>query len=150
MTNFSLEKYLENPTRKVIDDDGFPVTIISTTANEKCPVVYLNKNGIAFNVTADGKYDSDPNHGIFFAEDEDSLIDFENTITSRIIGLRLNHIFDSSPNADAIKDFIKRNSSKILEAAREELEKTHVIIPKGTYYEICDKVLTPINMHLLY
>lgn len=142
MTNFSLEKYLENPTRKVIDDDGFPVTIISTTANEKCPVVYLNKNGIAFNVTADGKYDSDPNHGIFFAEDEDSLIDFENAIISRI--------FDSSTNADAIKDFIKKNSSKILEAAREELEKTHVIIHKGKYYEICDKVLTPINMHLLY
>ena len=142
MINFSLEKYLENPTRKVIDDDGFPVTIISTTANEKFPVVYLNKNGIAFNVTADGKYDSDPHHGIFFADDEDSLIDFENAIISRI--------FDSSPNADAIKDFIKRNSSKILEAAREELEKTHVIIHKGTYYEICDKVLTPINMHLLY
>lgn len=141
MTNFSLEKYLENPTRKVIDDNGFPVKIISTTANEKYPVVYLNKNGIAFNVTADGKFSS-PNHGIFFAEDEDSLIDFENAIISII--------FDSSQNADAIKDFIKRNSSKILEVAREELEKTHVIIHKGTYYEICDKVLTPINMHLLY
>lgn len=70
MERFNLDTWLEDKSRKVIDDDGFPVEIIKWNANEKYPVVLLNHNGIAYNVSVDGMYDSDPNHGLFFAEDE--------------------------------------------------------------------------------
>lgn len=70
MERFNLGTWLEDKSRKVIDDDGFPVEIIKWDANEKCPVVYLNHNGIAYNVSTDGMYDSDPNHGLFFADDK--------------------------------------------------------------------------------
>ncbi len=70
MERFNLETWLQDKSRKVIDDDGFPVEIIKWDANEKCPVVYLNHNGIAYNVSVDGMYDADTNHGIFFADNE--------------------------------------------------------------------------------
>lgn len=70
MERFNLETWFEDKSRKVIDDDGFPVEIIKWDANEKCPVVYLNHNGIAYNASVDGMYDSDPNHGLFFADEE--------------------------------------------------------------------------------
>ena len=70
MERFNLDTWLKDKTRKVIDDDGFPVEIIKWDANEKYPVVLLNHNGIAYNVSVDGMYDSDPNHGIFFADNE--------------------------------------------------------------------------------
>ena len=70
MERFNLDTWLEDKSRKVIDDDGFTVEIIKWDANEKYPVVLLNHNGIAYNVSVDGMYDSDPNHGLFFADDE--------------------------------------------------------------------------------
>ena len=70
MERFKLDTWLKDKTRKVIDDDGFPVEIIKWDANEKYPVVLLNHNGIAYNVSVDGMYDSDPNHGLFFADEE--------------------------------------------------------------------------------
>lgn len=74
MEKFNLDTWLKDKSRKVIDDNGFPVEIIKWDANEKCPVVYLNHNGIAYNVSADGMYDADPNHGLFFADKEDEKI----------------------------------------------------------------------------
>ena len=70
MERFKLDTWLKDKTRKVIDDDGFPVEIIKWDANEKYPVVLLNHNGIAYNVSVDGMYDSGPNHGLFFADEE--------------------------------------------------------------------------------
>ena len=69
MERFNLDTWLEDKSRKIIDDNGFPVEIIKWDANEKYPVVLLNHNGIAYNVSVDGMYDSDPNHGLFFAEE---------------------------------------------------------------------------------
>lgn len=77
MQQFNLDTWLKDKSRKVIDDDGFPVEIIKWDANEKCPVVYLNHNGIAYNVSVDGMYDSDPNHGLFFADEEENLSEDE-------------------------------------------------------------------------
>jgi len=70
MEKFSLNKWLQDKSRKVIDDNGFPVEIIKWDANENYPVVLLDHNGIAYNVSVDGMYDSDPNHGLFFADEE--------------------------------------------------------------------------------
>ena len=43
MEQFNLEKYLANPSRKVVTRDGRPVRIICTDANSDNPVVGLVK-----------------------------------------------------------------------------------------------------------
>jgi len=70
MERFNLDTWLEDKSRKIIDDNGFPVEIIKWDANEKYPVVLLDHNGIAYNVSVDGMYDVDSNHGLFFADNE--------------------------------------------------------------------------------
>ena len=60
MEQFSLEKYLENPNRKVVTRDGRKVRIICTDAKGKCPVVGLvdyENYEVALNVTKNGKID---------------------------------------------------------------------------------------------
>ena len=42
MEKFSLEKYLENPLRKVVTRGGYPVRIICTDARDNnCPIIAL-------------------------------------------------------------------------------------------------------------
>ena len=42
MEKFSLEKYLENPSRKVVTRGGYPVRIICTDAHDNnCPIIAL-------------------------------------------------------------------------------------------------------------
>lgn len=43
MKQFSLEEYLENPDRKVVTRNGFPVRIICTDRNYKQPIIALIK-----------------------------------------------------------------------------------------------------------
>ena len=60
MEQFSLEKYLENPNRKVVTRDGRKVRIICTDAKGNCPVVGLvdyENYEVALNVTKNGKID---------------------------------------------------------------------------------------------
>ena len=128
MERFNLDTWLEDKSRNVIDDDGFPVEIIKWDANEKCPVVYLNHNGIAYNVSADGMYDADPNHGLFFAEEESTefekeLIEFRNK--TPLISV---HYYENGG-----KEFIHNYAKKLLDLAREEF------IPKKQYEEDLDK-----------
>lgn len=112
MERFNLETWLEDKNRKVIDDDGFPVEIIKWDANEKYPVVLLNHNGIAYNVSVDGMYDSDPNHGIFFADEE--LTEFEKRIYNLI------NFFDPD-NCPSIKE-VKEEAEILFDLARKEFE----------------------------
>ena len=60
MEQFNLEKYLENPNRKVVTRDGRKVRIICTDAKGNCPVVGLvdyENYEVALNVTKNGKID---------------------------------------------------------------------------------------------
>ena len=60
MKQFNLEKYLENPNRKVVTRDGRSVRIICTDAKGICPVVGLvayENYELAFNVMKDGRID---------------------------------------------------------------------------------------------
>lgn len=112
MERFNLNEWLKNKDRKVIDDNGFPVEIIKWDANEKYPVVCLTNNGIAFNVTVDGMYDADPNHGIFFAEAK--LNKFEKELDEIVTAFS-----DAHAHMDSIE--IHHYAKKLLEIAREEL-----------------------------
>lgn len=109
MERFNLDTWLENKSRQVIDDDGFPVEIIHWNAHVKYPVVYLDHNGVAVNVSTDGMYDSDPNHGLFFADEE--LTEFEKAVEKTI------------PYKIPI-DMLKSTSQQLLELARKEIEKS--------------------------
>lgn len=124
MERFNLDTWLKDKSRKVIDEDGFPVEIIKWDANEKCPVVCLNHNGMAYNVSVDGMYDADPNHGLFFADNE--LAEFEKELEK----FRTHILTTSGEKYDKNGECaIKNISKKLLDLARKEF------IPKKQYDE---------------
>lgn len=115
MERFNLNTWLEDKSRKVIDDDGFTVEIIKWDANEKYPVICLNHNGIAYNVSVDGMYDSDPNHGLFFADDE--FTKFEKELEK----FRTHILATSGEKYDKNGECVIKNvSKKLLYLARNE------------------------------
>ena len=73
MEQFSLEKYLENPNRKVVTRDGRSVRIICTDAKGDYPVVALVEiyNGAenVFRLEENGHfyYDTEDSRDLFFA-----------------------------------------------------------------------------------
>lgn len=128
MERFNLNTWLEDKSRKVIDDDGFPVEIIHWNAHVKYPVVYLDHNGVAVNVTTDGMYDSDPNHGLFFADDK--FTEFEKELEK----FRTHILATSGEKYDKNGECVIKNiSKKLLDLAREGF------IPKKQYEEDLDK-----------
>ena len=78
MEQFSLEKYLENPNRKVVTRDGRSVRIICTDAKGDYPVVALVEiyNGAenVFRVEENGHfyYDTEDSRDLFFAPEKKS------------------------------------------------------------------------------
>ena len=75
MEQFSLEKYLANPSRKVVTRDGRNARVISTDMNSKnYPIVALvklsdNTTEDVWTYTKDGEYEVDKSsrHDLFFA-----------------------------------------------------------------------------------
>ena len=78
MEQFSLEKYLENPNRKVVTRDGRSVRIICTDAKGNYPIVALVEiyNGAenVFRVEENGHfyYDTEDSRDLFFAPEKKS------------------------------------------------------------------------------
>lgn len=128
MERFNLDTWLEDKSRKVIDDNGFPVEIIHWNAHVKYPVVYLDHNGVVVNVSTDGMYDSDPNHGLFFADDK--FTEFEKELEK----FRTHILATSGEKYDKNGECVIKNiSKKLLDLAREGF------IPKKQYEEDLDK-----------
>ena len=74
MEQFSLEKYLANPSRKVVTGDGCPVRILCTdkkSYNEQIVGLIMGNNGMEFisTWTQQGKlfFNSDTPNDLFFA-----------------------------------------------------------------------------------
>ena len=80
MEQFSLQKYLENPSRKVVTRSGNPVRIICTDANRFFPIVALiEENGqdsifcyLSDGVYIEGKQDS---LDLFFGTEKNKMFD---------------------------------------------------------------------------
>lgn len=77
MEQFSLEKYLTNPSRKVVTRDGCPVRILCTdkkSYNEQIVGLIMGNNGIEFisTWTQQGKsfFNSDTPNDLFFAPEK--------------------------------------------------------------------------------
>lgn len=84
MEQFSLEKYLENPSRKVVTRRGNPVRIICTDrkhGEDNLPIVFLEQchNGeFLLACRKDGRGDTyDTPYDLFFADKEEGLTEFE-------------------------------------------------------------------------
>ena len=77
MEQFSLEKYLANPSRKVVTKDGHPVRILCTdrkSYNVEIVGLIMNDNGMEsiFTWTQQGKeyINSDTSNDLFFAPEK--------------------------------------------------------------------------------
>ena len=77
MEHFSLDKYLENPSRKVVTREGCPVRILCTdkkSYNEQIVGLIMGDNGMEFisTWTQQGKsfFNSDTPNDLFFAPEK--------------------------------------------------------------------------------
>ena len=113
MEQFSLEKYFENPCRKVVTRRGNPVRIICTDrkhGEDESPVVFLEEcsNGGEFLLSCKSDGTSDEHYAtqydLFFA-DEEELTEFNYAV--------LSIISDHRTHTDSITDFAKRSSKKL-------------------------------------
>lgn len=133
MEQFSLEKYLENTSRKVVTRRGNPVRIICTDrkhGEDESPVVFLEeiKGGeMLLTCKSDGRSDNnyDTQYDLFFA-DNDGLTEFEKAVSEFIQKLTFNG------NVLPSKD-IKGYAKSLLGLARNELEKDGWRNPVGAY-----------------
>lgn len=88
MEQFSLEKYLENPSRKIVTRRGNPVRIICTDrkhGEDELPIVFLEEchNGeFLLTCRKDGRSDTyDTPYDLFFEDEENTeLTEFEKAI----------------------------------------------------------------------
>jgi hypothetical protein len=122
MEQFSLEKYLENPTRKVVTRDGRPVRILCTDAKAKdgcCIIAAIETNGEeeGYQFFKNGKAYSSKSSiedcaDLFFADKEEELTEFEKAMQECY--------FPELDNSE-----LKRFAKGILNLARKELEANY-------------------------
>ena len=129
MKRFSLEEYLKNPERNVVTGNGSEATIIFTKANKEWPVVALINNsvesGMAWQFSADGESMPDNDGsiyygGLFFADEEEPLTEFEKKVFDIAwiaISLGIN------AQNTALVEFAKVYSRELLELAKKELQQ---------------------------
>ncbi len=117
MEQFSLEKYLENPTRKVVTRDGRPVRIICTDSpNAVVPIVGFVEGEIRVRTWDVNGVSNDPNcvYDLFFADEEEELTEFENKLSELVDDVRDGYYIDSE---------LGSWKKKVLDIARKEIEK---------------------------
>ena len=135
MEQFSLEKYLENPSRKVVTRLNKQVQIISTEGRDDIPIIALVE-GIAHQYKSNG-YHADVvvaysnqcrdmgDYDLFFVDDEEELSEFEKEL--QIIISNASHWTSDDGSISTYCQFgdkeIKKISGQILDLVRKKLEK---------------------------
>lgn len=129
MKQFSLEKYLENPSRKVVTRDGKEVALFgSASGNERYPVKGMiekspttrtwTETGISY---CNGNPQSDD---LFFADEEEELTEFEKKL--QIIISEASYWTSDDGSISTCCQFgdkeIKKISGQLLDLARKELQ----------------------------
>ena len=129
MEQFSLEKYLENPNRKVVTRDGRPVRIICTDrkTSNSTNVIGLAKNPydveqlLVCNTDGRDVYKEIQND-LFFADEEKELTEFEKAIYQHICTMVT--ACDGKVDCDEIlKPVVKGIAKDLLDLARKEIRK---------------------------
>lgn len=131
MQQFLLEKYLENPSRKVVTRRGNPVRIICTDrkhGEDDLPIVFLEEsNGGEFLLTCksngrDGSSkDYDTQYDLFFADEEEEWTEFEKAIyidICTIVTACNGNVYGDKE----LKPIVKGIAKDLLDLARKELE----------------------------
>ena len=125
MEQFSLEKYLKNPTRKVCTRDGREVEILKTNCKGKIPMLVLYDSNDVRWVAANGtiKDNQDTCSDLFFADEEEELTEFETLLLSWMSDDTSGEIPMSS-----MKECVKHRAKTLLDLARREICKDNVIV----------------------
>lgn len=131
MEQFTLEKYLKNPNRKVVTRDGRAVRILCTDAKAKdgcCIIAAIETDGEeeGYQFFKDGTAYSSKSSiedcaDLFFVDEEEELTEFEKVVQSM---LNEPHFQD----IEAVKQF----SKTLLNLARKEILES---LPKWKTYE---------------
>lgn len=126
MEQFSLEKYLENPQRKVVTRQGRPVRIICTDRKhtQTWPIVALESyDSGEFVLYADDKGRTDLAneniHDLFFADEEEELTEFEKTMIQ--FSHERNALIQFEHTEGERNTHLHKYSKKLLDLARKEL-----------------------------
>ncbi len=127
MEQFSLEKYLENQSRKVVTRDGRPVRILDYNLKGDKHICIAVDDEIQESITAvdinghcliDGNGWHESNFDLFFADEEEELTEFEKQLGVYIYFTKLSCEFNKEE-----KKYIRDAANTLLNLARKELEK---------------------------
>ena len=135
MEQFSLEKYLENPSRKVVTRSGHNVRILCTDQRGNMPIVALVEfetlDGVQI-FYSDGKNESHREYDLFFVDNEE-LTEFEKELQTIIS--EASHWTSDDGSISTYCQFgdkeIKKISGQTLDLARKEIEKDAVEFAKS-------------------
>ena len=128
MEQFSLKKYLENPSRKVVTRDGREVEILKTNRKDNVhPIIFTvldqnsieqvhfcNKVGICTTLPSPNKFD------LFFEDEEEKLNDFESKLYSTFSDIWQDYMLG---NEIDVTKTVKEYSPELLDLARKEILK---------------------------
>lgn len=139
MEQFSLEKYLENPQRKVVTRDERPVRIICTNRKSKSGnIVGLvgEDESLIYVWNNDGKHivseiiDND----LFFADEEEKLTEFEKALDIFAYNSKL-----EASNPNYYDWLLKSTALNLLDLARKEILKDLPKLKKATEHKDLEK-----------
>jgi len=135
MEQFSLEKYLENPSRQVVTRDGKSVNIIYDHMKGLAPIIALiqwNENDEhCFMYDSKGRCASnEATLDLFFADEEEELTEFEKELEMMMVSFSNSNV-GSDIRTEMPKDKLYNYSHRLLDLARKELEKNYRLVDKN-------------------
>ena len=130
MEQFSLDKWLQDKSRKVITRDGREVALFGTLSGSKLYPVkgMIEKNSTICTWTETGiSYCNDEPHScdLFFADKKEELTEFESKLADLFV---CNHPMD----IESAESIARRESKTLFDLARKELGKQDILknLPK--------------------
>jgi len=139
MTQFNLEEWLQDKSRKVVTRRGNPVRIICTDrkhGEDDLPIVFLeetNDGEVLLSCQSNGMHDNykdyQTQYDLFFA-DEEELTEFESKLFSTFSEIWQDYLLGREIDVEKV---IKENSKEFLDLARKELKYEMIEVLRAEY-----------------
>lgn len=127
MERFSLEKWLQDKSRKVVTRTGEPVEIVLTDWGDPFTILgRIGNSGDPIIWLSDGRSDMDAklhDYDLFFADKEEELTEFESKLADLLV---YNHPMD----IESAESIAKKKSKQLIDLARKEIDKSNPDIGK--------------------